>query len=120
MINQEFTAQGTKYQVLPNFEIDCRKLWGSKLRVFSHACEGKAEGEVEVFSTKSWGRRSSEALIEFAIPCHDAQAVGPYPVANLLRLAANLLRSDCKVRGVHYCTTTHSCAVSALSSYSIL
>ena len=38
MINQEFKAKGTKYQVLPNFKICCRELGGSKQRVFAHAC----------------------------------------------------------------------------------
>ena len=38
MINQEFKALERKYQALPNFGICCRKLGGSKLRVFVHAC----------------------------------------------------------------------------------
>ena len=37
MINQEFKAQGTKYQVLPNFGICCRSYEDSKLRVLVHA-----------------------------------------------------------------------------------
>ena len=36
MINQEFKAQGTKYQVL-NFGICCRELGGLKVTSF-HAC----------------------------------------------------------------------------------
>ena len=31
-----------------------------------------------VLKTKRWDRRCSEALIEFASSCHDAQVVGPY------------------------------------------
>ena len=34
---QEFTTQGRKYQMLPNFGICCRELGDSKLRVFAHA-----------------------------------------------------------------------------------
>ena len=37
MINQEFKAQGTKYQVLPNFGICCRKLGELKVLSF-RAC----------------------------------------------------------------------------------
>ena len=33
----------------------------------------EGEGEVAVFSAKSWDRRNSYALIESATPCHDAQ-----------------------------------------------
>ena len=32
MINQEFKAQGTKYQVLPNFGISCRELGVLKVK----------------------------------------------------------------------------------------
>ena len=37
MINQEFKAQGTKKQVLPNFGIRCRELGGLKVTIF-RAC----------------------------------------------------------------------------------
>ena len=36
-VNQEFKAQGTKYQVLLNFGICCRELVGLKVTIFS-AC----------------------------------------------------------------------------------
>ena len=36
-INQEFKAQGTKFQLLPNFGICCRELEGLKVVSF-HAC----------------------------------------------------------------------------------
>ena len=39
-----------------------------------------------VFSSKRWDRRSSQALIESATPCHDAQVVRPHRVLNPLRL----------------------------------
>ena len=38
MKNQEFKAERTKYQVLPNLGSCCRELWGSNLQVFAHAC----------------------------------------------------------------------------------
>ena len=44
--------------------------------------QGEGEGEVAVFSDKCLDRRSSEALIESATPCHDAQVVRPYRVSN--------------------------------------
>ena len=47
-------------------------------------CQG--ECEVAAFSAKRRDRRSSEALIESAAPCHDAQMVGPYRVSNPLHL----------------------------------
>ena len=34
MINQDFKAQGTKYQVLPNLGICCRELAGLKVTSF--------------------------------------------------------------------------------------
>ena len=37
MINQEFKAQGTKYQMLPDLGICCRELRGLKLAIF-RAC----------------------------------------------------------------------------------
>ena len=36
MINQEFKAQGTKYQVFPNFGTYCREQGNSKKRVFAN------------------------------------------------------------------------------------
>ena len=57
-------------------------------------CESEAEGEVPVFSTKRWDGRSSEALIKSAIPCHDAQMVGPYQVSSPLRLTALTTKSE--------------------------
>ena len=41
-------------------------------------CEGEDEDEVAVFSAKRYDRRSSEALIESATLCHDAQVVGRF------------------------------------------
>ena len=38
MTNQEFQAQGAKYQVLPNLGICSGELVRSKLQVFRHAC----------------------------------------------------------------------------------
>ena len=46
----------------------------------------KGEGEVAVFSAKSWDRSSSEALIGSVTPCHDAQVVEPYRVSNPVHL----------------------------------
>ena len=37
MINQEFEAPGTNYQVLPNFGVSCRELRGLKVTIFVHA-----------------------------------------------------------------------------------
>ena len=56
--------------------------------------ENGGEGEVKVFSTKRWDHRSSEALIESATCCHDAQMVGPYRVSNPLRLTALAAKSE--------------------------
>ena len=46
----------------------------------------EGEGDVAVFSAKRWEGRSSEALIESATPCHDAQVAGPFQVSSPLRL----------------------------------
>ena len=61
---------------------------GSDLRV------GEGEGEFGVFSAKHWDRRSSDALIEFASPYHDAQMVGPYRVSNPLHLTVLAVKSN--------------------------
>ena len=42
MINQEFKAEGTKYQVLPNYVIRCRELEGLKVFVQLHGCSVSA------------------------------------------------------------------------------
>ena len=39
MMNQEFEAQGRKYQLLPNFGISCTEQRGLKVTSFAHACE---------------------------------------------------------------------------------
>ena len=57
-------------------------------------CKGEGLGEVAVFSAKRWNRRNSEALIESATPCHDAQVVGPYRVSNPLRLTILTAKSQ--------------------------
>ena len=43
MINEEFKAQGTKYQVLLDFGICCRELGGLKLLFGEHACADSAQ-----------------------------------------------------------------------------
>ena len=52
------------------------------------------EGEVAVFSAKRWDPKSSQALIESAIPCPDAQIVGPYWVSNPLHLTVLAVRLE--------------------------
>ena len=37
MINQEFTAQGRKYEMLPNLRICCKELRGLNVTDFAHA-----------------------------------------------------------------------------------
>ena len=54
----------------------------------------EGESEVAVFSAKRWDRRSSQALIESATPCHDAQVEGPYCVSNPLRLTVLASKSE--------------------------
>ena len=56
------------------------KIWYTSMnKKMKYGCgfNSEGEGKVAVFSAKRWGCRSSEALIESATPCHDAQVVGP-------------------------------------------
>ena len=64
--------------------------------------EGVGECEVAVFCTKRWDSRSSQALIESATPCHDAQVVGSYRVSNPLNLTVLAAKSeDCTTATQH-------------------
>ena len=38
MINKEFKAQGTKYQVLLDLRVYCRELGGLKVMIVAHVC----------------------------------------------------------------------------------
>ena len=55
MKDQEIGAQGTKYQVMLNFEICCRELGGggSKLRVFARSCAVSAVSSWLMISKRS-------------------------------------------------------------------
>ena len=65
-INQEFKAQGTKYQVLPNFGICCRELGGIKV-TSSCACMRSfcsvMQNIVCIFDRWSLARKNSEISV---------------------------------------------------------
>ena len=56
--------------------------------------KGESACEVAVFSAKRWDLGSKENLITSVTPCHDAQMVGYYQLANPDPLDC----SGCKVR----------------------
>ena len=61
--------------------------------------EVEGDGEVVVFSANCWDRRSSEALIESATPCHDAEVVRPYQVSSPLRQTVLAAKSEAEGAG---------------------
>ena len=63
MINQDFKAQGTKFQVLLEFWICCREPGRLKLWFFAHACT------VSVLSGRTGNgplRRVAESMVDMA------------------------------------------------------
>ena len=64
--------------------------------------------EVAVASAKRWDRKSSEALIDSAAPCHDAQVVGPFPLSNPLWRIVLTAKSQ-RIMPLHHNTFNNKC-----------
>ena len=62
-----------------------------------------AEGEVVAFSAKCRDCRSREMLIEFTTPCHYSHGRA---LLGIKHTPPDCY--DCKVKGLHHCTTTPS------------
>ena len=61
------------YDTFTLFMSSFEKIWPKRKVSIHTTVADEGEGEVAVFSAKCWDRRNSQALIESAIPCHDAQ-----------------------------------------------